>query len=78
MPAGVKADVATYKLFIHGEWVESKSGKTFPVYDPSSEEVIAQVQEGNEEDVNGAVAAARVAFDDGPWATMTPQERGAP
>jgi betaine-aldehyde dehydrogenase len=76
MPAGVKAEVATYKLFINGEWVESKSGKTFPVYDPSTEEVIAQVHEGNEEDVNRAVAAARTAFDDGPWATTTPQERG--
>ena len=76
MPAGVKAEVATYKLFINGEWVESKSGKTFPVYDPSTEEVIAQVHDGNEEDVNRAVAAARAAFDDGPWATTTPQERG--
>jgi betaine-aldehyde dehydrogenase len=76
MPAGVRAEVATYKLFINGEWVESQSGKTFPVYDPSTEEVIAQVQDGNEEDVNRAVAAARAAFDDGPWATTTPQERG--
>jgi len=76
MPAAVKAEVATYKLFINGEWVESKSGKTFPVYDPSTEEVVAQVHDGNEEDVNRAVAAARTAFDDGPWATTTPQERG--
>src|SRR5262250_2772729 len=76
MPAGVKAEVAAYKLFINGAWVESQSGKTFPVFDPSTEEVIAQVHEGNEEDVNRAVAAARAAFDDGPWATTTPQERG--
>src|SRR5215469_4026291 len=76
MPAGVKTEVATYKLFINGEWVEGKSGKTFPVYDPSTEEVIAQVPDGTEEDVNRAVASARAAFDDGPWATTTPQERG--
>jgi betaine-aldehyde dehydrogenase len=76
MPAGVKAEVTTHKLFISGEWVESASNKTFPVYDPSTEEVIAQVPDANEEDVNRAVAAARAAFDDGPWATTTPQERG--
>ena len=76
MPSGVAADVKTYQLFINGEWVESKSNKTFPVYDPSTEEVIAQVCDANAEDVDRAVAAARIAFDEGPWATTTPQERG--
>ncbi len=33
----------TYQLYINGEWVDGKSGKMFPVYDPSNEEVIAQV-----------------------------------
>ena len=50
--------------------------KTFPVYDPSSEEVIAQVPDANADDVNRAVAAAKAAFEDGPWATTTAQERG--
>ena len=76
MAVGVAADVKTYQLFINGEWAEGNSNKTFPVYDPSTEEVIAQVPDGNEEDVNRAVAAARAAFDEGPWATTTPQERG--
>jgi betaine-aldehyde dehydrogenase len=76
MPAGVATDVKTYKLFVNGEWVESKSNKAFPVYDPATEEVIAQVPDANGEDVNRAVAAARVAFDEGPWATTTHQERG--
>jgi len=76
MPSGVANEVRTYQLFINGDWVESVSGKTFPVYDPASEEVIAQVTEANAEDVNRSVAAARAAFDEGPWATTTPQERG--
>ena len=76
MPAGVTADVKIYQLFIHGEWVESTSKQTFPVYDPATEEVIAQVPDANSNDVNRAVAAAKSAFEDGPWATTTPQERG--
>src|SRR5215467_10772123 len=76
MPAGVQAEVRTYSMFINGDWVASTSSKTFPVYDPSTEEVIAQVPDGNAEDVNRAVAAAKAAFEDGPWATTTAQERG--
>jgi acyl-CoA reductase-like NAD-dependent aldehyde dehydrogenase len=76
MPGGVKTDVRTYQLYINGEWVDSKSSKTFPVYDPASEEVIAQAPDANSDDVNRAVAAAKAAFEDGPWATTTAQERG--
>ena len=39
MPGGVKTDVKTYQMFINGERVASKSAKTFPVYDPSTEGV---------------------------------------
>src|SRR6201988_5032693 len=76
MPGGVKTDVRTYQMYVNGEWVDSKSTKTFPVYDPSTEEVIAQVPDAGAEDVNRAVAAAKAAFEDGPWATTTAQERG--
>src|SRR5690348_16677256 len=76
MPSGVQTEVKTYQMFINGEWVSSKSAKTFPVYDPSTEEVIAQVPDANADDVNRAVAAAKAAFEDGPWATTTAQERG--
>lgn len=65
-----------YRMSINGEWAESKGGKYFPVFDPSTEEVIAEVPEGNESDVNRAVAAARAAFDSGPWPQTTAQERG--
>src|SRR5579863_1439717 len=76
MPAGVTTEVKSYQLFINGGWVESSSYKTFPVYDPATEEVIAQAPDANAEDVDRAVAAARAAFDEGPWATTTAQERG--
>jgi betaine-aldehyde dehydrogenase len=76
MPGEVKTDVRTYQMYVNGEWVDSKSNKTFPVYDPATEDVIAEVPEANADDVNRAVAAARAAFDDGPWASTTAQERG--
>src|SRR6201998_318329 len=76
MPSGVQTEVKTYQMHINGEWVASKSAKTFPVYDPASEEIIAQVPDANAEDVNRAVAAAKAAFEEGPWATTTAQERG--
>src|SRR6202041_2168711 len=76
MPGGVKTDVRTYQMYVNGEWVDSTSNKTFPVYDPSTEEVIAQVPEANADDVGQAVAAAKAAFENGPWASTTAQERG--
>jgi betaine-aldehyde dehydrogenase len=65
----------TYQLYIDGRWVGSGSGKTFPVYDPSTEEVIANVVEAGSGEVDQAVRAARRAFDFGPWADSTPQSR---
>src|SRR5271163_2453508 len=76
MPGGVTTEVRTYQMYINGEWTASKSAKMFPVYDPSTEEVLAQVPDAGAEDVNRAVAAAKAAFEDGPWASTTAQERG--
>jgi betaine-aldehyde dehydrogenase len=76
MPGGVKTDVKTYQMFINGEWVASQSNKTFPVYEPATEEILAQVPDSNADDVSRAVAAAKAAFEDGPWASTTAQERG--
>ena len=64
------------KLLIDGKWVEAVSGKTFPVYDPSTGTVLAQVAEADAADVEKAVTAARKAFDEGPWPRMSPSERG--
>ncbi|KAL6177448.1 hypothetical protein ACLB2K_048974 [Fragaria x ananassa] len=63
------------KLLINGQFVDSASGKTFPTYDPRTGEVIAHVAEGDAEDINRAVAAARKAFDEGPWPKMSAYER---
>ena len=76
MGTGVKTDVKTYQLFIGGKWEPSSSKGTVPVYDPSTEEVIAQVPDANAQDVDRAVRAARAAFDEGPWRSTTAQERG--
>src|ERR1700721_1022506 len=76
MAGGVKADVRTYQMYVNGEWVGSKSSKTFAVYEPATEEVMAKVPDAHAEDVDRAVAAAKAAFENGPWATTTAQERG--
>ncbi|XP_009617290.1 benzaldehyde dehydrogenase, mitochondrial isoform X1 [Nicotiana tabacum] len=67
--------VSFTKLLINGQFVDSASGKTFPTLDPRTEEVIANVAEGDAEDINRAVAAARKAFDEGPWPKMSAYER---
>ncbi|KAF4365452.1 hypothetical protein F8388_012817 [Cannabis sativa] len=63
------------KLFINGEFVDSVSGKTFETIDPRNGEVIARVAEGDKEDIDLAVKAARAAFDHGPWPRMSGSER---
>jgi phenylacetaldehyde dehydrogenase len=67
---------APKQLFIDGNFTGAVSGKTFPVYDPSTGEVMAQVAEGDRADIDRAVRAARKAFDGGPWRTMSPSARG--
>ncbi|XP_010550864.1 PREDICTED: aldehyde dehydrogenase family 2 member C4-like [Tarenaya hassleriana] len=63
------------KLFINGNFCDAVSGKTFETIDPRNEEVIAMIAEGDKEDVDLAVKAARFAFDHGPWPRMTGSER---
>jgi phenylacetaldehyde dehydrogenase len=64
------------QLLIGGEWRESADGGTLPVYDPATAEVLTEIAAATEADVDAAVKAARRAFEDGPWATMTPSDRG--
>ncbi len=63
------------KMLIGGQWVAAESGKTFEVYNPANDQVIAHAQAAAQADVDKAVAAARRAFDDGPWTKMAPAER---
>ncbi len=67
---------APKNLLIDGKWVPAKSGKTFDVFDPATDEVIARVAEGDKADIDAAVAAAKKAFYSGPWSRMSPSERG--
>src|SRR3984893_4710287 len=65
-----------HKMLIGGKWVEAASGKTFPSYNPATGEILSQVAEGDREDINRAVQAARAAFDSGPWPRLSASERG--
>ncbi len=65
-----------HKLLVNGKWTDSASGKTFPTYNPATGDVLSQVAEGDREDIDRAVKAARAAFETGPWSKMTPSERG--
>src|SRR6202048_2384754 len=76
MSSSVKAEVKTYRNYVNGQWTASASGETFPVYDPSTEDVIARVSAADKADVDRAVKAARAAFDSGPWGQTNAAERG--
>ena len=67
---------APRQLFINGQWVDAASGKTFETPNPATGDTLARVAEGDAEDINRAVTAARRAFESGPWSRMTPSERG--
>jgi aldehyde dehydrogenase (NAD+) len=62
-------------FYIDGTWAKPATDATIEVVSPHSEQVVARVPEGSTADVDAAVAAARRAFDDGPWPRMTPEER---
>jgi phenylacetaldehyde dehydrogenase len=66
----------THKILINGKWVEAASGKTFATYNPATGEVLARVAEGDREDIDRAVKAARNAFETGQWSQLTASERG--
>ncbi len=63
-------------LFLDGKFVPSASGKRFATVNPATGETLAQVSEAGTEDLDRAVGAARRAFESGPWAAMTPRQRG--
>jgi phenylacetaldehyde dehydrogenase len=65
------------RLFIGGEWVEPKSKQRLSVVDPATGREIASVADADKADVDRAVAAARAAFEKGPWPEMLPAQREA-
>ncbi len=63
------------RFFIGGEWVKPSSESTINVVDSTNEEVFLTVAEAQADDMARAVGAARTAFDNGPWAALSHQER---
>ena len=77
MAGDAQLDVRFTQIFINNEWIDSVSGKTFPTINPCNGEKICDVAEGDKEDVDIAVAAAREAFKLGStWRTMDASKRG--
>ena len=69
-------ELPTYRMLIDGAWVGASDGRTFDSVNPASGAVWCRVPEATAEDVDKAVRAAARAFDEGPWAAMTPTARG--
>lgn len=74
LPDGVSLDHPE-SLFVGGRWVAPAAGGRIEVVDPNTEEITARVAEAGDADMDAAVAAARRAFDSGPWPTMPVAER---
>ncbi|OBK28321.1 aldehyde dehydrogenase [Mycobacterium asiaticum] len=64
-----------HELFIGGRWRKPSTTERISVVSPRTEETIAEVPAGHSDDVEAAVAAARDAFDHGPWPRLAPQQR---
>ena len=75
--SSIKRTFSSYqtKLLINNKWVPAASGKTFGVFNPSTEQEICQVSRGEEADVDAAVKAARAAFEGPEWNAMGPLGR---
>jgi len=73
----IKPEIKYTKIFINNEFVDSVSGKTFETVNPTTEEKIADIQEGDKADIEKAVTAARKAFElDSPWRCIDSTARG--
>jgi aldehyde dehydrogenase (NAD+) len=70
-------DGTTKRLLIGGQWVEAQSGRTFESRNPANGILLANIAEGDAADIDRAVAAARRAFEEGPWPRFTPADRQA-
>ena len=64
------------EIFVAGKWQAPTAGETYQPVNPANEQLLTPVGKGDERDIDAAVAAARKAFDEGPWPRMSPHERG--
>ncbi len=70
------SEISTYRMLIDGAWVEASDGATFDSVNPANGKVWARLPEATADDVDRAVRAADRALNEGPWASMSPTERG--
>ncbi|MDP3969151.1 MAG: aldehyde dehydrogenase [Nocardioides sp.] len=75
MTSTVESSLDRSQLFIGGKWTDPATSEVIEVVSPSTEEVVARVPAASPADVDRAVAAARQAFDHGPWPRMAPADR---
>jgi betaine-aldehyde dehydrogenase len=66
-----------HRNFIGGKWVEALGGQTYQRHNPYDQSLVAAYQDSGAEDAELAIAAAREAFDRGPWPRMPAAERGS-
>lgn len=64
-----------YQMYVDGKWVGAASGATYELPNPATEQIVGVVPDADREDMQRAIAAARRAFDEGPWRSTTPRER---
>ncbi|MEE9293841.1 MAG: aldehyde dehydrogenase family protein [Phycisphaerae bacterium] len=69
-------EISLTKNLIDGQWHEAANGRTFETFNPATAQAIANVAEGEKEDIDRAVAAAKRAFESGPWPNMSARDRG--
>src|ERR1700746_921684 len=62
-------------LYIDGRWAAAQNGASYPVLNPPNEQEIATAPDAGSADMDKAIAAARRAFDSGPWPRMSPKDR---
>ncbi|WCK53201.1 aldehyde dehydrogenase family protein [Aneurinibacillus sp. Ricciae_BoGa-3] len=75
MKAYQEKGLKTYQLYINGEWCPSSSSKTFERKNPATGDLVAEFQKASKEDAQSAILAAREAFDQGDWSSMSGAER---
>ena len=66
---------ASWRMYVDGAWAEARGGATYGIPNPATEEIVATVPDAGREEARTAIAAARRAFDEGPWRRTTPGDR---
>src|SRR5277367_5309786 len=74
-PTSLDPQVPEVRMYIDGQWQEGAGGELTEGINPATEEIICRAPVGTPDDLSRAIAAARSAFDEGPWPRMSPADR---